>query len=93
MIFGFDTLKQKLEYKIILSIWMPVLSQGAFQVIQLIPYPDIFLEFPYIVAISGLFTEYCIVYQTCANILFHSKEREFRNQNTTRQDSVIFLSV
>lgn len=61
MILGFDTLKQKWEYKISLSAWMAVLLQGASQVIPLIPYPDVFLEFPYNVAISGLFTKYCIV--------------------------------
>lgn len=29
--FGFDTLEQKLEYKIILGTWMPVLPQGHFK--------------------------------------------------------------
>lgn len=60
---------------------MSVLPQEAFQVIQLIPYPDIFLEFSYTVAISRLFTKYCIVYQTCSNILFYGKEKQFRKQN------------
>ena len=55
MIFSLNTLKQKLEYKISLSTRTPVLPQGGFQVIQLTSYPDIFLEFPYTVAISKLF--------------------------------------
>lgn len=52
MILSFDTLKQKWEYKISLSAWMAVLPQRASQVIPLIPYPDVFLEFPYNVAIA-----------------------------------------
>lgn len=72
---------------------MPAFALEAFQVIQLIPYPDIFLEFPYTVAVSRLFTKCCIVYQTCANILFHSKERQFRKQKQTREDGVVFLSL
>ena len=67
--------------------------RGHFKWYKLIPHSDVFLEFPYTVAISTLFTEYCIVYQTCANILLHGKERHFRKQNQTRQDGIIFLSV
>lgn len=93
MIFSFDTLKQKLEYEIMHSTWISILPQRAFQVTQLIPFPDIFLAFPYTVAICGFFTEYCIVYQTYDNILFHGKEREFRKQNKPRQDGTVFLSV
>jgi len=88
MILSFDTLQQ--EYQISLSTWMAVHPHGAFPVIQLIPYPDIFLEFPYNVAISRLFTKYYIVYHNCSNALFCVKERQSRKESKTREDGVIF---
>lgn len=83
MIFGFDTLKHKLEYKISLSTCMPLLPQGAFQVIELIPYPDIFLEFPYTVAISRLYTKSGYSTKPVKRIYFSGKEGQLRKQKKT----------